>query len=579
MKRLIFSSLSLLLVLLFCSSCNNDAPKSSQPMAETTGPPNILVINCEDISPMLPMFGDSTARTPNLSRLAARGIRYPNTFSVAGVCAPSRHSLITGMYPISTGAHHMRTVWSKEILAKIGLEPYGALLPPEVKVVSQIFRENGYFTSNNKKTDYQFHPPKTAWDESGPKAHWRHRTRPDQPFYAVFDLEITHESQIWTTHRSKLRFQNGFEEAVETTFKRSDVLPPGERPPLTIPADADLHIPPYLIDSEPTRTDIRRVYSNIEIMDQQVGVLIKQLEDDGLLNNTIIFFFSDHGGPLPRQKRLMYDSGLRVPHIVAFPDNRQAGSIDSSLVSFVDMAPTMLNLAGIPLPSHLQGQAFLGPELPSARKYVFAAVDRTDEHYDRIRAARDRRFKYLRNYMPQQSYYLPLEFREQMASMQELLKARDAGTLNDAQAQWFRKSKPAEELFDTQADPHELNNLAGNPQYATKLAELRSAMDNWLNEVGDLGAEDEREMVSRFWNGQPEMPTTGRPQLKRDSMGRFVLESKTEGAQIAYQITPPGQRPGKWQVYTGPFEYQRGDSLRAVAHRIGYKESGESIGW
>lgn len=578
MKRQIIYSLPLLLVLL-CWSCDKESASGANDITTATNRPNILVINCEDISPMLPMFGDSTVETPNLSRLAARGIRFPNTFSVAGVCAPSRHSLISGMYPISSGGHHMRTIWNAAILAKVGLKPYGALLPPEVKVVPQIFRENGYFASNNKKTDYQFDPPKTAWDESGAKAHWRHRDKPDQPFYAVFDLEITHESQIWMTGKGQMRFQEGLEKPGATEFKWGDIFAPDERPPLTVAADAKLPLPPYLVDSEPTRTDMRRIYSNIEIMDKQVGFLLGQLEEDGLLDNTIIFFFSDHGGPLPRQKRLMYDSGLRVPHIVAFPDNQRGGSIDSSLVSFVDMAPTMFNLASIPLPSHLQGRPFLGPDTPPARKHIFAAVDRTDEHYDRIRAARDHRFKYLRNYMPEQGYYLPLAYREQMASMQELLKGRDAGTLTDAQAQWFRKSKPAEELFDTKNDPHELINLASDPKQAARLNELRAAMDSWLNKVGDLGAEDEREMVSRFWNGQDEMPTTGRPQLKRDSLGRFVLESKTEGAQIAYQITPPGQKAGNWQVYTGPFEYERGDSLRAVAQRIGYKESGESVGW
>ncbi len=578
MKRLIHHAPLLSLFLLLCWSCADEMETGKTP-SSAEGRPNILVINCEDISPMLPMFGDSTVQTPNLSRLAARGIRFPNTFSVAGVCAPSRHALITGMYPISTGAHHMRTQWNQATLDKVGLKPYGALLPPEAKMVSQVFRENGYFATNNQKTDYQFVPLKTGWDELGPKAHWRHRTDKDQPFYAVFDLEITHESQIWMTGKGQLRFKDGLEKPDTPEFKWTDVFSPEERPPLTVPADAPLPLPPYLVDSEPTRTDMRRVYSNIKIMDAQVGFLLSQLEEDGLLDNTIIIFFSDHGGPLPRQKRLMYDSGLRVPHIVAFPDGREAGSVDSSLVSFVDMAPTMFNLAGIPLPSHLQGQPFLGNDLPSERSHIFAAVDRTDEHYDRIRAARDHRFKYLRNYMPEQGYYLPLVYREQMAAMQELLKGRDAGTLTDAQAQWFRKTKPAEELFDTQNDPHELNNLASNPRYAPQLAALRAAMDNWLNTVGDLGAEDEREMVSRFWNGQDEMPTTGRPQLRRDSLGRFVLESKTEGAQIAYQITPPGQKPGKWRVYTGPFEYERGDSLRAVAQRIGYKESGESVGW
>lgn len=578
MKRLILSTLPLLLVLVTWSCSNEPSADSTEKTGSQTRP-NILVLNCEDISPLLPMFGDSTIETPNLSRLAARGIRFPNTFSVAGVCAPSRHCLITGMYPISTGGHHMRTQGGQDRFESLGLKSYGAVVPPEVKMVSQIFRENGYFATNNQKTDYQFQPLKTGWDELGANAHWRHREDDSQPFYAVFDMEITHESQIWRTGKGQLRFREGLEDPSFKKYKWGDYYTEDERPPLTVPADAKLPLPPYLVDSEPTRTDMRRVYSNIEIMDQQVGFLLGQLEEDGLLDNTIIFFFSDHGGPLPRQKRLMYDSGLRVPHIVAFPDDQRAGTIDSSLVSFVDMVPTMLNLAGIPLPSHLQGQPFLGTDVPDERTHIFAAVDRTDEFYDRIRAARDHRFKYLRNYMPEQGYYLPLAYREQMASMQELLKGRDAGTLNDAQAQWFRKSKPAEELFDTRNDPHELNNLAGNPKYAAQLTELRAAMNGWLNEVGDLGAEDEREMLSRFWNGQDEMPTTGRPQLKRDSLGRFLLESKTEGAQIAYQLTSPGEQPGKWQVYTGPFEYERGDSLRAVAQRIGFKESGESVGW
>ncbi|MEM6771606.1 MAG: sulfatase, partial [Bacteroidota bacterium] len=144
---------------------------------------------------------------------------------------------------------------------------------------------------------------------------------------------------------------------------------------------------------------------------------------------------------------------------------------------------------------------------------------------------------------------------------------------------WFRKSKPAEELFDTENDPYELTNLATDPRYAAKLAELRQETDRWLTEVGDLGAINEVDLVQQFWNGSNEMPVTGRPQLRRDSLGRFVFESKTPGAQIAYQITPPGEKPGVWQVYTGPFEYERGDTLKAVAQRIGYQESGMSVGW
>ena len=569
--------LCLALLVLLCT-CDRAQPTDATP-DRGSARPNILVINCEDISPLLPMFGDSTVATPNLSRLAARGIRFPNTFSTAGVCAPSRMTLATGLHPISVGGHHMRTQWNVPMLNALGLEPYGALLPPEAKMVSQLLREHGYYATNNQKTDYQFVAPKTAWDASGPKAHWSGRPHDTVPFFAVYDLEITHESQVWMTGRGNLRFAPGFTDPATPVFGWNDVLPDGERPPLTVPADAALTVPPYLVDDAATRGDLRRVYSNIEIMDRQVGFLLDQLAADGLADNTIVFFFSDHGGPLPRGKRLLYDSGLRVPHIVAFPDGRGAGTVDSALVSFVDFPPTWLRLAGAAVPDWMQGRPFLPRREATPRDYVFAAADRLDGFYDRIRAARDHRFKYLRNYYPERPYYLPVAYREQLPSMQSLLRGRDAGTLTDAQAQWFRDSKPAEELFDTYADPYELNDLASDPAHAAKLAELRAATDAWLNRVGDLGAEDEVAMVSRFWGGADEMPQTGRPQLRRDSLGRFVLESKTPGAQIAYQITPPGEPAGVWRVYTGPFEYRRGDTLRTVAQRIGYRESTVSVGY
>ena len=540
--------------------------------------PNILWLTCEDISPLLAMFGDSTARTPNLDRLAARGVRFPNAFSVAGVCAPSRHAIATGMYPISTGGHNMRTQWNAEILASVGLKPYGAVLPPEVKMMSQILREEGYWCTNNQKTDYQFEPPKTAWDELGPKAHWRHRPDPAMPFFAVFNMEITHESQIWGTGKTNLRFEEGFEDPDYPTYRWDDLLAGRDRPPLTVWPDS-VPLPPYLVDDAITRRDAARVYSNIEIMDRQVGFLLDQLEADGLADNTIIFFYSDHGGPLPRQKRLLYDSGLRVPMVVAWPDGHRAGEVDDRLFSFVDLAPTTFSLAGVELPNYLQGQAILGPTAAPPRDYVFAASDRLDGFYDRIRACRDKRFKYLRNYYPERGYYLPVVYREQMGAMQSLLEGRDRGTLTDAQAQWFRKTKPKEELFDTEADPYELRNLSGDPAYAEKLAELRMATDSWLERVGDLGAVNEIELVHQFWGGASEMPVTGRPQASRDSLGRFVLRSKTEGAQIAYQLTPRGGEPGRWLVYTGPIDYVRGDTLRAVAQRIGFAESGVSVGF
>jgi arylsulfatase A-like enzyme len=525
------------------------------------------------------MFGDSTAQTPNLNRLSAKGVRFPNTFSVAGVCAPSRNCITMGMYPISIGGHNMRTSFGASSLQAIGLPgTYGALPPPEAKMMSQVLRENGYFTSNNQKEDYQFFAPKTGWTDKGPKAHWRHRQDPEQPFFSIFNMEITHESQIWMTKKGNLRFKPGFENLATSTEDWKGRLEGNDRPQLTVAPD-DVPLPPYLVDDQATRTDAARIYSNIEIMDEQVGFLLDQLEEDGLLDNTIIFFYSDHGGPLPRQKRLLYDSGLRVPMIVAWPDGRRAGAIDSTLFSFVDLAPTVFSLAGIEVPEYCQGQAILGDQVAPARDYVFAASDRLDGFYDRIRAARDDRYKYLRNYYPERGYYLPVVYREQMNAMKSLLAGRDAGRLTDAQAQWFRKSKPSEELFDTKVDPYELNNLAGIPAYEDKLIELRRATDNWLAKVGDLGGVNEVELVQRFWSGADKIPVTGRPQLRRDSIGRFVLESKTPGAQIAYQLTKPGAKPGPWEVYTEPLSYTRGDTLKAVAQRIGFAESGESVGW
>ena len=569
-----------LVLLLF--GCSNSADEPLSEEFGRRGVPNVLWIVCEDMSPLIAAFGDSTIQTPNLSRLAARGVRFPNTFSVAGVCAPSRNAIATGMYPISIGGHNMRTQSGPERMQALGLPgDYGALPPPEVKMMSQVLREHGYFTTNNQKTDYQFEAPKTAWDEQGPRAHWRHRPA-GQPFFSIFNLDITHESQVWGTGTNNLRFREGFEEPGSDIKGWGDVAHTEDgRPVMQLPEGIDPPFPPYLADTEPTRQDMRRVYDNIRIMDRQVGFLLDQLEADGLMDSTIVFFYSDHGGPLPRQKRLLYDSGLRVPMIVAWPDRQRAGEIDSMLFSFVDFAPSVESMVGIEPPAYLQGQANFGDYKAPERQYIFAASDRLDDFYDRIRAARDHRYKYLRNYYPERGYYLPVVYREQMASMQELLRLRDAGQLTDVQAQWFRKTKDPEELFDTWRDPYELQNLAGQPEYQDKLVELRTAMDDWLARVGDLGEVPEVELVQQFWNGAEEMPVTGRPQLRRDSVGRFVLESKTPGAQIAYRILPEDEGVEGWRVYTGPidFDLDSGDTLRAVAQRMGYRESGVSEGW
>lgn len=540
-----FNRSLVLLLMLGLVHCSSDST------VQDTGPviparPNILWLVAEDLSPIIPPFGDDTVATPNLSRLAAEGIRYTNAFSTSGVCAPSRAAIATGMYQNSIGAHHMRT----SNIAGFGVEgivPYEAVPPPYVKMHSQYFREAGYYASNNAKEDYQFRKPVTAWDDSSNTAHWRNRA-PGQPFFSVFNFGITHESQVWGQAEN----------------------------PLLVDENLAVPVPPYLPDTEIAKQDIRQVYSNIVAMDRQVGEILSQLEADGLLDSTVIFWFSDHGGPLPRQKRLLYDSGMQLPLIVRFPDQWRAGETDEQLVSFVDFKSTILSLAGIEPPDYVDGRAFLGAFVKtSERQYVHGAADRFDSEYDTIRAVRDKQYKYLRNFNLDQPYYLPLTYREQMPVMQELIRLRDSGQLDAIQSQWFRPTKLPEELFDTANDPHELVNLAADPAYSAKLQELSEEMDRWMQDIDDKGLMPELELIESIWPGLDQPMTS--PPVSTATNGRVALASSTEGANIGYQIVREGESPGdRWQVYQQPIVLEQASTLIAIAHRIGFSPS-ESI--
>lgn len=548
------------------------AAQPGLPSADSLPPrPNIVWLVAEDLSPMLPMFGDSTVATPNLSRLAARGIRYPNTFVTAPVCAVSRAAIATGLHAASFGAQHMRNQYEWLHLNELGLPAYLAVPAPEVKMLSQRMREHGYFTTNADKTDYQFQPPKAAWNEQDIRGHWRHRP-PGQPFFSVFNLEITHESQTWVTHTRNLRYRPGFEND-SSDIPHWGIPHPDTLMPSRVPADLAVAVPPYLADTETTRRDVRRAYSNIAVLDEQIGVILDQLEADGLTDSTIVVFYSDHGGPLPRQKRLLYDSGLRIPFVVAYPDAYRAGEVDSTLLSLIDLVPSTLALAGAAVPDHLHGAARLRRGDAPARRYAFATADRFDEHTDYIRAVTDGRFKYLRNYRPEQGYYLPISYREQMAAMQDLLHLRDNEGLSPSQAQWFRDSKPREELFDTKHDPHELVNLAGVAAYADTLVAMREALDAWRARVGDLGDFEEAQLIEYLWSGADTVEVTAPVELARRRDGRVELSSATPGATISYRFLPADESAKGWRLYREPFEVPNGQRLEAVAQRIGFRES------
>jgi arylsulfatase A-like enzyme len=574
-----FIKIWVLICLFFCHSCQKK--KEGTDVAATTTSnlvlperPNILWLVTEDMGAYIPPFGDKTVATPNLSKLASEGVIYPNLYSTSGVCAPSRAAIATGMYPSSIGANHMRTnSYTKER----GLPAYEAVPPAEVKMISELLRKEGYYCTNNYKTDYQFKAPVTAWDESSPYAHWRNRDE-GQPFFSVINFTVTHESglfepygfrEIETRHyHSGDRNYNWKNKGASHANNKS-----GEsETAVHIPYDTKFKVPPYLVDNEVTQRDMWKLYNNIAEMDKQVGAVLKQLEDDGLLDNTIVFFYGDHGGPLPREKRLTYDSGLNTPMIIRFPKKMQAGTKDDQLISFIDFAPTLLSLIGQAPKPYMQGQAFLGSQKEHERQYIHAAADRFDAETDVIRAVRDKQFKYIRNYRTEQGYYLPITYRERIPAMQELLRLRDEGKLNDIQMQWFRDSKPKEELFDCSIDPFELNNLADNPEYIDKLDELRSEMDNWLAEIEDHPDLPESELIKQLWQGNNEQPVTSKPIITYNK-GKVTLSCKTEGASIGYKLIKDGKIPKSWMVYQSLIELSEGEKIQVRAHRIGFKSS------
>lgn len=549
------NSLFLLLLLFACTNSDNtDQNQVASPELNLPERPNILWLVAEDLGPYLPSFGDSTVQTPNLSRLAAEGVCYDHVFSPSPVCAPSRAAIATGMYPTHIGANHMRTgPWYASNIPEEVVNNYGENMPkginayeavPEagVKMMSELLREAGYYCSNNAKQDYQFRATQTAWDESSREAHWRNRSE-GQPFFSIFNFEVTHESRIWA--------------------KAEDSL--------WIDENLDIPIPPYLPDTEVGKKDVRRMYSNIKEMDHQVGEILKQLEEDGLLEQTIIFWYADHGGPLPRQKRLMYDSGLRVPMIIRFPQAQLGGSRDDQLVSFIDFAPTVFSLTGIEPPVHLDGKAFLGQyKAENPRKYIHAAADRFDGLYDTNRGVRDKQYKYIKYYEPEKPMLLQVKYREQMAIMQELHRLKASGELTEAQAQWFRETKPQEELFDVNNDPHELNNLANDPALKEKLEELRVECERWVNSFEDTGLMPETALLEKLWP-EGKAPTIEMPTVETIE-NKLKLSCNTPGVSIGYKwIT--AEKPASWQIYQGPIMVQEGAKLQVIADRIGYKPS------
>ncbi|MBW8034620.1 MAG: sulfatase-like hydrolase/transferase [Planctomycetes bacterium] len=430
--------------------------------------PNILWISCEDISPNLGCYGDPHAITPTLDKLAEQGTRYTNAFTPAGVCAPCRSAIITGVNQSSLGTRDMRCK---------------ALLPEKIKLFPEYLRNAGYYCTNNSKQDYQIlKTPEGTWDESSKKAHWRNGPK-DQPFFAVFNINICHESKIKSVDEEK-------------HLKNIPSLTKAQRQ-----NPDEMQLPPYYPNTPATRIIWAHYLEVITQMDYQAAGILKQLKDDGLEEDTIVIYWSDHGAGMQRAKRWVYDSGTRVPMIARIPEKYRVanqgkpGSVCDDLICLIDLGPTVMNLAGLDTPEYMQAQPFLGPNLPKPRAYVHAARDRIDERYDMVRSICDKRYRYLKNYLPEKAYDQHVNYNEQGTIMKELRRLQAEGKLSPIAAQFMASSRPLEELYDIQEDRYETKNLATEPQFEKILQRLRKAHQKHFFAILDTGLIPELELL------------------------------------------------------------------------------------
>ena len=428
--------------------------------------PNILWITSEDNGPHLGCYGDEYAVTPNLDALAAKSVIYRHCWSTAPVCAPARTCLISGLYPPSTGAQHMRSM---------------TRLPEGFGMYPQYLREAGYYCTNNSKEDYNLEKPGKVWDESSKNGHWKNRAA-GQPFFAIFNHTISHESKI----------RNEIDDA-------DRIHDPAQAP-----------IPAYHPDKPEVRKDWAQYYDRLTMMDKLAGENLRELEEAGLADETIVFYYGDHGSGMPRSKRWPYNSGLHVPLIVHIPekfahlrpDDYQTGGESERLVGFIDLAPTLLSLVGVKPPAHFQGHAFAGEHTAAPQPFQFGFRGRMDERYDMLRTVCDGRYVYIRNYNPHEIYGQYIAYMFVTPTTRVWRQMFDEGRLNDAQSR-FWQTKPPEELYDLTTDPDEVHNLADSPGHRDVVERMREANRAHLLRIRDLGFLPEGQIHARSEGSTP----------------------------------------------------------------------------
>ena len=419
--------------------------------------PNFLVITWEDASPHFGCYGDKLAHTPAIDRLAAEGIRFNQAYAVAGVCAPSRSAIVSARYPVRLGSHHMRS---------------DVKMAPDFRCFPAHLRDAGYYCINPGKTDYNFKAPEDTWDAAGPKAAWRDR-KPGQPFLVVYNFAQTQQGPS----------QNqAVADAQRAKLPKGSAVAPGQ-----------VAVPGYFPDTPDVRRQLANVRNNIAHCDAVTAGLLKRLRADGLEDDTIVVFYGDHGDGIPRVKTQLYHESLLVPLVVRIPakfrraETPAPGSAVDELVSLMDLGPTLLSLAGVKPPAGWDGRAVLGEHKQPAPPHLFAARDRIDFFRNFQRAVHDGRWHYIRDFRPDLMPRPPSHSFEGSRILQDSRRLHREGSFTGPGAAWLEATGIPEELYDTQADPHCLNNLAGSPEQKGRLADMRAALREWQVRVKDLG--------------------------------------------------------------------------------------------
>lgn len=518
--------------------------------------PNVVWLVAEDMSPWIACYGDDTVPTPHIDRLAGEGVRYANAFATSPVCAPARSSLITGMYATRIGTMQMRNgnpskaAMEKDPHAYRDIPSYEGMPPDFVRCFPEHLRRAGYYCTNASKTDYQFRAPATTWDANGGRAHWRNRA-PDQPFFAVFNFGGTHESRAF----------------------------PGAKRAPSVVEPADVAVPPFYPDTPAVRDELARTYNNIATLDAWVGKHLESLRSAGLLESTVVFFYTDHGVGLPRGKRSVYDTGTRVPLIVRLPGQRLAGTTEQRVVSFVDFGPSVLSLAGIAPDERLDGVPFLGEYRRAGTGFAFAHSDRFDAVRELTRSVSDGRYRYVRNFRTDVPYLLPNAYRERLKMTADLYALRESGVQRPEQWQMATMTRPMEEFYDSNTDPWEVKNLAGDPEHLARMTELRAALSTWIEDTGDLGfvLPESKLVREHIWPPEGRQPATAVPVVTlqvSDSSTLIKVRCETPGASIGVRF----EAKGTWRIYSGPMELPpAANKVEVMAHRIGYLPSFETV--